>query len=290
MMRSSGTIIHRGVLGNILFSFATLGSLLFVILLGNLLNFSRSWALIILFCVTLIRTGFLVLALCHPVKRRLHRLKYFILTLGGLVGFNFAFQIVSNSIRYLILEVFIHQWARSNEEEKFISNYFLDGYNEEPLGDSIWVLSWQYTLAYIIMHELFTFGMIFPFSSPVSSFMTPFHQKDERYQPIQPMPSPYDSRRQATNHFHDTISPSPSLSHRRGTYPLQLELELEANEIPRHPYVVSRPHTAQSTPAPSSPPQNPMYVPTDLVQELQPQSHFIQRKDDDNSPVKAYKV
>lgn len=247
----SDSPIRRGVLGNVLFSFASVGSGLFLILIGNLLNYYGSWALIFLFCLTLARTGFLCLALYCPYKKRLPRFISLFLTMCGLIAFNFAIPVIYASLQYLVLEVFIHEWARSDDEENYLSKFFLEGYYSQPPGEpSSWVLSPKCTLLYIFIHEMLTFGLWFPFRSRVSSFSTPFHAAEDEYEAV--MSSP----RQAPLAFnpHAGLSHS-SLSTRRSVYPLELGRELESDEIPR-----------DAASAPPSPPQNPMYVPTSIAQ------------------------
>ena len=218
--------VRRGVLGNVLFSFALVVSLLLLVVLGKVLELFSSFWLIVLFMSTFLRTGFIGYALYVPIRRRMTRLYSLALTLIGLLAFNYSLPELCDSLQYVILQVFLQEWSRNEEEENYIERYFMDGY-ERQLGGSFWMLSMKLTFGYLFIHEALTFGLLFPYGSAVSDNTTPFHDFDDGYN--------------ALLHF---SQPSPVYSHtlqsQTQRYPLELERELES-KVSRIDYVTAIP-------------------------------------------------
>ena len=144
---------------------------------------------------------------------------------------------------------------------------------EEVVPERITDGKHNYVRLYVIfIHEMFTFGLLFPFESIVSSYSTPFYAEKShniRYHTVVPMASPRDNN-----------------SQRRSMYPLQLERELEQSEMPRFSYAATSEQREIPVPEPSSPPLNPMYVPTSFVQAQQQDEY---NKDASSAPI-AFKV
>lgn len=227
--------IRRGVLGTVLFSFALLGNFLGVILLGNLLHYYSSYSLVVLFIITLLRSGMLTWSLCFPIMKRSSRLCLLILSICGAGAFNFAFTTICASAQYLVLRMFMEEWARSAEEEEYLSHYFLDGYDYGP--DNVWIPI-QFSICYVFIHEMFTFGFWFAFSSKLSAYTTPFCFCG--YESLLP--------------FHRQRSDTRVTPLRRNESFTDMARELEEQEIPREHYPVM----------PSSPPaNNPQYLPVE---------------------------
>ena len=279
------TTTHRGILGNILFSFALTGSCLLLLLLGNLLHyFTSSTSLIFLFLVTFIRSGFLIYSLSYPIKKRLPRLGSVALTLSGLIAFNYAFPIVCEAAMYVILTVFLDQWSRSEEEEEYIANYFLDGYDQTP-GGSSWMLPFPMTLGYILFHELFTFGLCFPFTSGVSAYTTPFHSVLDGYETV--LASPRPGGTPAATSVNQQTFRLTNRGNRIHAIPVELERELtqKVAHNDSDSIYTQHGHVVVAT-APPSPPQNPMWVVSPTAQ-VAPRAEQQQQQTETN-PVKAY--
>jgi hypothetical protein len=273
MSTTTTSDIHRGVLGNVLFSFALTGSFLSLIVLGNLLNYFSSPSLVILCMVTFLRTCHLIYALKFPIKKRLPRLTPLVLTVSGLIAFNYAFPLVVKSLQYLILELFLDQWSRSEEEEDYISNYFLDGYDNQP-GESSWMLSFKFTLGYFLFYELFTFGFWFPFSSTISSYTTPFYPRSDGYETVLSSP-------RHNNHTSTRVNHALLLNNHNNHFPQELERELE-QKVARIDYIVTTP---SSPPAP----QNPQFVPSNqLVDHAEGGGEEQKQHKEQHMYVKAY--
>jgi hypothetical protein len=210
------------------------------------------------------RTTYLSFALSAPMKGRLHRLGSLALSSCGAIFFNFSFVSICAYMQYLLLQVFLDHWTRSEEEEDYLYQYFLDGYAYTP--DDQW-LPLQVTLGYILFQEMFTFGLYFPYSSFVSSYLTPFYDSVERYEAVlQPSSPPHPS--------------SHSTPNRSG----RLFLEVEDVSIPAQRQLSRRQHFATLSPAP--PPQNPMYSPN----ALSSQNESCESREKEDITVQAYAV